>query len=92
MAKTEIGVRELKNKLSATLARVRRGESVTVTDRNRPIAVIVPARAAEDTEMVVRTLVASGRLAWSGGKPAGLEKAPRVSGPSVSDAVVEDRR
>jgi prevent-host-death family protein len=92
MAKARIGVRELKDKLSATLARVRRGEAVTVTDRNQPIAVIVPARAAEDPEAVVRTLATSGRLAWSGGKPLGLENAPRVRGPSVSDAVVEDRR
>lgn len=92
MAKAQIGVRELKDKLSATLARVRRGEAITVTDRNRPVAVIVPAKAAEDAGAVVRTLVKSGRLAWSGGKPAGLEDAPRVRGPSVSDAVLEDRR
>jgi len=92
MAKARIGIRELKDKLSATLARVRRGEAVTVTDRNRPVAVIVPARAAEDAEAVVRTLARSGRLAWSGGKPLGLDDAPRVRGPSVSDAVVEDRR
>jgi len=92
MAKTQIGVRELKDKLSATLARVRRGEAITVTDRNRPIAVIVPAGTAEEADDVVRTLVKSGRLAWSGGKPVGLENAPLVRGPSVSDAVVEDRR
>jgi prevent-host-death family protein len=92
MAKTQIGVRELKDKLSATLARVRRGEVITVTDRNRPIAVIVPARGTEEADEVVRTLVKSGRLAWSGGKPTGLANAPRVRGPSVSDAVVEDRR
>lgn len=92
MAKTRIGVRELKDKLSATLARVRRGEAITVTDRHRPIAVIVPAGAAEEADMVVRMLVKSGRLAWSGGKPTGLENAPPVRGPSVSDAVVEDRR
>jgi prevent-host-death family protein len=91
MAKTRIGVRELKDKLSATLARVRRGATVTVTDRNRPVALIVPARGAGEDE-IVRSLVRSGRLAWSGGKPAGLERAPRVRGPSVSDAVVEDRR
>ncbi len=91
MAKASIGVRELKDNLSATLARVRRGAMVTVTDRNRPVAIIVPARSAGEEELV-RTLVKSGRLAWSGGKPAGLAKAPRVRGPSVSDAVVEDRR
>jgi prevent-host-death family protein len=92
MAKTRIGVRELKDKLSATLARVQRGETVTVTDRNRAVAVIVPARAEDEEDVVVRTLVKSGRVAWSGGKPEGLEKAPRVRGPSVSEAVVEDRR
>ncbi len=91
MAKASIGVRELKDNLSATLARVRRGAMVTVTDRNRPVAIIVPVRSAGEEELV-RTLVKSGRLAWSGGKPAGLAKAPRVCGPSVSDAVVEDRR
>jgi len=92
MPRARIGVRDLKDKLSATLARVQRGEAVTVTDRNRPVAVIVPAGASGEEDVLVRTLVKSGRLAWSGGKPAGLAKAPLVRGPSVSDAVVEGRR
>ena len=92
MTKTQIGVRELKDKLSATLARVRRGEAITVTDRNRPVAIIVPAPVVEGEDAVVRTLVKSGQFAWTGGKPAGLDNAPRVRGRSVSDAVVEDRR
>src|SRR5438067_3915893 len=92
MPKAQIGVRELKDKLSATLARVRRGESITVTDRNRPVAVIVPAKVTEDADTVVRTLVKTGRLAWSAGNPVGLETAGRVRGPSVPPAVVEDRR
>lgn len=92
MAAKRIGVRELKNNLSATLARVRRGETITVTDRNQAVAVIVPAHPAEHLDQVLHTLAKSGRLAWSGGKPAGLKNAPRVRGRSVSDAVVEDRR
>jgi prevent-host-death family protein len=91
MVRTRIGVRELKDRLSATLARVRRGEAVTVTNRNRPIAVIVPAGPEGEVD-VVGMLAKSGRLAWSGGKPKGLRKAPRVGGQSVSDAVVENRR
>ena len=68
MARARIGVRELKNHLSATLARVRRGVSVTVTDRSHPVAVIVPAGSGGDeVEAVVRLLAAGGRLAWSGG-------------------------
>ncbi len=92
MPKTRIGVRELKDGLSATLARVRRGETVTVTDRNRVVAVILPAGAAAEEDVAVRIAATSGRLTWSGGKPAGLAKPPRVRGPAVSDAVVEDRR
>lgn len=91
-AKRQIGVRELKNKLSATLARVQRGEAIIVTDRNRPVAVIVPVRAGAVTEAAVRMGVSSGRLAWVGGKPTGLKNAPRIRGRSVSEAVVENRR
>ena len=92
MGKARIGVRELKDQLSATLARVRRGEAVTVTDRNKAVAVILPAPAEGEEDGVVRMLVKSGRLAWSGGKPHGLANPPRVRGRTVADAVVEDRR
>jgi len=86
-----IGIRELRDKLSATLARVREGETVTVTDRNRPIALIVPAGRAGD-EQLVRELAGTGRLSWSGGKPRGSRRPPVVRGAPVSDAVMEDRR
>ena len=39
----DVGVRELKSKLSEYLARVERGETVTVTNRGRRVARIVPA-------------------------------------------------
>ena len=38
----EIGVRELRQHASRWLARVRRGESFQVTDRGRPVALLVP--------------------------------------------------
>jgi prevent-host-death family protein len=38
----EVGIAELKAKLSGYLRRVRRGESLTVLDRSTPIARIVP--------------------------------------------------
>lgn len=92
MAKRQIGIRELKDNLSAALARVRRGETIVVTNHRRAVALIVPAGATEDTGLVIRALVESGRLSWSGGKPTGLKDAARVRGPSVADAVLEDRR
>ncbi|MEO6085409.1 MAG: type II toxin-antitoxin system prevent-host-death family antitoxin [Umezawaea sp.] len=38
----EIGVRELRQNASAYLKRVSAGESITVTDRGVPVAVLIP--------------------------------------------------
>lgn len=38
----DVGIRELKQRLSEYLDRVARGERIRVTDRGRPKAVIVP--------------------------------------------------
>jgi prevent-host-death family protein len=86
-----IGVRELRDGLSGVLRRVRAGESVTVTDRDRPIALIVPVREGSVADRLAAQ-VGSGRLSWKGGKPRGAARPPVVQGPAVADAVVEDRR
>lgn len=57
----EIGVRELKQSLSATLREVARGERVRVTLRGRPLADIVPAGTVVVDDRL-RELVASGRV------------------------------
>ncbi len=44
---TEIGSYDAKTKLPEILRRVERGESFTITNRGRPIADLVPSRAAE---------------------------------------------
>ncbi len=46
----EVGVRELKAKLSEYLARAADGDDVTVTDRGRPIARIVAVHGRSDIE------------------------------------------
>ena len=38
----QVGIRELKQNASAVIDRVRHGESVEVTERGQPIALIVP--------------------------------------------------
>ena len=40
-----MGVRELRQNLSAALDRVRAGERLIVTERNRPVAQLVPLEA-----------------------------------------------
>jgi prevent-host-death family protein len=46
----DVGVRDLKAKLSEYLARVERGEVIGVTSRGRRIAEIVPAFGADSIE------------------------------------------
>ncbi len=52
-----IGVRELRQHASRFLARVASGETLEVTDRGRPVAMLVPIRGNEWQD-----LLASGRV------------------------------
>ena len=47
---TEIGAFEAKNKLSALLDQVERGEEVVITRRGRPVARMVPIRTPYHSE------------------------------------------
>ena len=53
----QVGVRELRQQASQWLRRVAAGESFEVTDRGRPVALLVPVPEREGIE----ALVASGR-------------------------------
>jgi hypothetical protein len=37
-------------------------------------------------------LMRQGIVRWSGGKPRGAPRPPRIKGPTVARAVIEDRR
>lgn len=49
----QVGIRELKDTLSAVLHRVQEGEPIEVTDNGRPIARMVPIRPMSVTERLV---------------------------------------
>jgi len=53
-----MGVRQLQQNAAAVVRRVRRGERIEVTDRGRPVAVLVPVAAGN----LLEALEASGRL------------------------------
>jgi prevent-host-death family protein len=86
-----VGVRDLKNRLSHHLKRVRGGARLTVTERGRPIATLAPVDAPADLSGLHK-MVAEGRAHWNGGKPKGSKNPPRVRGQRASDIVIEDRR
>ena len=83
---TDVGVRDLKQRLSEYLDRAERGELVRVTDRGRPKALLgpLPGRARVDEG------IASGWITpASGGR---LAPARRWRGrTSVLEALAEDR-
>ncbi|MGD9697038.1 MAG: type II toxin-antitoxin system Phd/YefM family antitoxin [Thermoleophilia bacterium] len=70
--RSRIGVRELREHLSATLRRVRSGEVVEVTERGVPIARLTPMPGAVDP---IARLIAEGVL-----DPAEDPHAPLVPG------------
>jgi prevent-host-death family protein len=52
MAMKRVGVAELKDQLSKYLREVESGAEVEVTDRDRPLARIVPAKTAREVAIV----------------------------------------
>ncbi len=86
---TTVGIREMKNRLSDYVRRVRRGETILVTDRGRVVARLTPPAADDggDDEVIDR-LEAEGLLS-----SRGSENRPELYGdlaPSLPEgAVVE---
>lgn len=54
-----VGIRELRDRLSGYLERVRAGEQIEITDRGRPIAMLVPLPESRAT---IAELIAAGKL------------------------------
>ena len=82
----DIGIRELKAKLSSALQRVAAGEVITVTDRGRPVAILGPPFGGVDLDAAA----AQGWLTPS--TSTGLGQVRRFSARmSVIEALAEDR-
>lgn len=86
-----VGIRELKNKLSSYLEKVKQGEQLAVTERGKIIAYILPSEKSPGYEELIQ-LVREDRASWKGGKPAGSAKPAAAKGKPVSQIVVEERR
>ncbi len=83
---TDIGVRDLKQRLSEYLDRAERGEMVMVTDRGRPKALLgpLPGRARMEEGLAAGWITPA-----SGGPLAPARRWPART--SVLEALAEDR-
>ena len=90
MART-VGIRELRDHLSAILREVAEGRTVRIQQRGRTIALLSPAEDGA-SEADFDALLRSGLIEGDGIGPFGLSNAPAFGGKPVSDAVVQDRR
>ena len=90
MTEMRVGTRELKNKLSEYMRRVKAGETITVTEHGKTIGQIVPIKPT--VEERIQAMVAAGQAEWNGQKlkpyqPKAVNKGSR----QLSDLIVDDR-
>ena len=89
-----VGIRLLRDRLTRYVARVRRGHRVIVTDRGKPVAVLVPYRLgeAEPEEARLAALFASGHVTRAE-RPFKKALVPvKGRGELPSEILVKDRR
>lgn len=88
-----VGVRELRQNLSRWLRRVERGETLEVTERGQPVALLAPLPAARGG--AIARLAAQGRLVRAGREPLSAltvpEPHPYGGSISVSEALEQVR-
>lgn len=82
-----VGIRELRDGLSAHLAAVREGHLITITDHGRPIARIVPIGVPTRLEQ----LIAEGKVTPARARRRPLPPPVHTAG-IVSDLVESQRR
>lgn len=79
-----VGIRALKQNASAVVAEAAAGETVTITDRNRPVAQLTPLASTP-----LQRLLQSGQARSAKARIADVD-APEL-GPSLSDALAAER-
>ncbi len=88
-------ITEMKNGLSAYIDRVRAGESILVTDRGIPVAVLEPVTELDDPDLRMLSLERRGLIRRGPGPiPEALLRnpGPRLpDGVSIVDALLEER-
>jgi len=80
-----VGIRELRQRASQLLRQVQRGETVEITDRGRPVALLPPLAAGDELEH----LRATGQVRAAGGSLDDLpEPLPTEPGSDTASEVL----
>lgn len=81
-----VGIAELKAHLSAFLRRVRNGETITILDRDQPVAEMSPVQQARPALRI--------RPANPDAPPLGSFKLPSIAAPNIDivEFLMDDRR
>lgn len=86
------GIREIRDRFSKYIDRVRRGEEIIVTDRGRDVAVIRPVRSGDSVDALLDRLQAEGVIepmdSW---EPLEPYSGPPIGGKPLSEYVIEER-
>lgn len=76
-----VGIRELRQRASELLRRVQQGETIEITDRGRPVAVLAPLPASGG---VLEHLIATGEVTAPVGDPGELPPPLRLPAGAVT--------
>lgn len=89
-----VGVKDLRNHLTAYLRQAKKGKEVVVTERGKPIALLQPIQSATQPislEARLAKLAAQGRITLPTRKLRKRIKRVHVKGVPISHLILEDR-
>lgn len=89
-----VGIRKLRDELTRHIGRVRRGKRLVVTDRGKPVAVLMPYSQDDlsSREDRLRALLAGGHVAPAERPFSANPPLVKGRGTLASDLIGEDRR
>jgi len=92
MEESVVGIRDLKQNASEVMARVKKGETVLVTDRGRPVGRIVPLASSPLEELVEAGLASPPTSSLGDFLEAALNAEPAdIPSSHILDELREDR-
>ncbi len=85
-----VGIRQMKAQLSRFLKKVKRGESIIITEHGKQIAQIIPMATNPERDRLLE-LARKGVIKWSGKKPVFPMPTIKLKGKPLSQMIIEDR-